>query len=149
MQTKASFAAEGSHSAEAHSFRYFDNQIQFTPYSTVLLVTTVVDIIFNDVRCSAGALIDFAPQATFISRRLQRKLNLSTFYAPAATRLVHNGAIMANYTKVCSVSLGSSIEHELHLETEEYVIEKLTGCLPTCCRSNQYQFVLDLKCNRS
>ena len=66
----------------------------------------------------ARALIEPASQATFISRKLQRKLNLPTLLATSATVVGLNGAVGANSTKVCIVSLGSSIDPAFSLTTE-------------------------------
>ena len=114
-------------SAESRSFKNFSTRLQSTSYSTVLLATTVVDIMLNDVRYSARALIDPASHATFVSRRLQRKLDLPTFSVPSAAIFGLNGAIAANSTRVCSVSLGSPIDPEFHLQTDAYVVEQLTA----------------------
>ena len=91
--------------------RRFATQLQSTPYSTVLLATTLVDIILS------------ASWATFITRELQRKPEPTTFSVPAATILGLNGAIAANSTKICTIFLGSPIGSEFYLETDAYVVE--------------------------
>ena len=58
-------------------------------------------------------------------------LNLPTLSTPAATILGLNGAIAANSTKICSVSLSSSTDPEFYTETDAYVVEQLAGRLPT------------------
>ena len=103
-----------------------------TPYSTVLLGTIHVNVVRNDVVFSARVLIDPVSQATFISRKLQRKLDLPTLSAPSATFVGLNGAVAANYCTVCIASLGFSIDPTFSLTTKAYVVDKLTGRLSTC-----------------
>ena len=92
----------------------------------LLLGTTRVYIKLGHVIFSARSLIDPASEATFISRKLQRKLDLPTFLAPAAN------VVVANSKKVCIISLGSPTNPLFRLTTEAYVVEQLTGQLPTC-----------------
>ena len=77
------------------------------------------------------AEIDPASQATFISRKLQKKLSLPTYAAPATEIVGLNGAVAAKSTKVCIISLRSSEDPNFNLKLEAYVVEKLTGRLPT------------------
>ena len=65
---------------------------------------------YNDVVFPARALFDPASRATFFSRKLQLKLDLPILLAPSATIVGFNGAVAANSTKVCIVSLGSTID---------------------------------------
>ena len=80
-------------------------------------------------------------------------LDLLTPSAPAAAILGLNGAIAANSTKICSVSLGLPIFPEFHMEADAYVIDQLTGLLPTCSLKNAVDFDLSkifashLKCS--
>ena len=90
--------------AEARWFKNFATQLQSIRYSTVLLATTVVDVMLNDERYSVRALID-----------------------SAATILVLNGAITANSTNI---------------KTDAYVVEQLTGRLPTCALADVSDFDL-------
>ena len=80
---------------------------------------------------SARALIDPASQGTFISRNLQRKLDLPIYSAPAATIVGLNGAVVANSKNVCFVSLRLPIDPSFKFTKEAYVVEMLTGQLPT------------------
>ena len=81
---------------------------------------------------SARALIDPASQATSISRKLQRKLDLPIYLALGTTIMGLHGAVVANSTEVCIVSLWSPIHRSSKLSTEAYVVEQLTGQLSTC-----------------
>ena len=111
-----------------------------------------MNVVHNDVVFPGRALIDPASQATFISKKLQRKLDLPTLLAPSVTVVGHNGAVAANSTKVCIVSLGYSIDPEFSLTAEAYVHDKLTGQLPTCSLAKFVDFntsdlpLTDLKC---
>ena len=106
----------------------------------------------NDVVFLARALIDPPSQATFISRKLHRKLNLPTLLAPSVTVVGLNGALAANSTKVCIVSLVSSIDPAFSLTTKAYVVDRLTGRLPTCSSTKFVDFgtpdllLTDLEC---
>ena len=63
-----------------------------------------------------------------------------------------NGTVVANSTKVCIVSLGSSIDLAFSITTEAYVVDNLTGRLPTCSLAKFVDFnttdlpLTDLKC---
>ena len=84
-----------STSAGTRSFHNFAIRQQFTPSSTVLLATAEVNIKLNNATVSARALIDPASQAT--TRKLQRKLNLPIYSAPAATIAGLNGAVVEKF----------------------------------------------------
>ena len=86
----------------------------------------------NDVVFPARALIDPTSQDTFITRKLQSKLDLPTLLEPAAAVVGLNGAVAVNATKACIVSQASSIDPAFRLTTETYVVDKLTCRLPTC-----------------
>ena len=78
---------------------------QFRYPTTVHLVLTSsvriyeVNIELDHFMFSARALIDPATQATFISRKLQRKPDLPIYSTPAATIVGLNGAVVANSIK--------------------------------------------------
>ena len=77
---------------------------------------------------------------------------ISSSIHPSATAVGLKGAVAANSTKVCIVSLGSSIDPAFSLTTEAYVVDKLTGRLPTCSLAKFVDFntsdlpLTDLKC---
>ena len=58
-----------------------------------------VNVVHNDVVFPVRALIDPASQVTFISRKLQRKLDLPTLSAPAATVVGVNGTVVQTRLK--------------------------------------------------
>ena len=121
-----------STSPTTRSFHNCATRLQSTLSSSVLLGTAQVNIELDHVIFSTRALIDPASQATFISRKLQRKLDLPTYSVPAATITGLNGAVVAHSRKVRIVSLRSPIDPSFKLTTEAYVVEKLSGQLPTC-----------------
>ena len=105
-----------------------------------LLGTAQVNIKLNNTMFSAKARIDPASQTTFISRQCERKLDLPTYLAPAATIVGLNGAVAANSRKVCIVSLRSPIDPSFELTTEAHVVEKLSGQLPKCSLAENDDF---------
>lgn len=143
-----------STSAAARAFQTYTTHLESNPYSTVLLGTTNCEVLVNDIRCSARALIDPASQATFISKRLQKKLSIPTFSAPTAEITGLSGSVAATSSKICYISIGSSIDPQFKIRTEAYVVEKLTGRLPSCSLSNIITSnfpeisMTDVKCTR-
>ena len=77
---------------------------------------------------------------TFISRKLQRKLDFPTYLAPATTIMGLNGAEIANSTKVCIISLGFPIDPSFKLNTEANVVEQFIGQLPAYCLAKYADF---------
>ena len=79
---------------------------------------------------SVRALIDSGSQATFISEKLQRKLNL-----PCRNINAHisglNNAVAGSVQRQCSLLLGSSWDSQFKLEVEGLVLPNLTGNLPS------------------
>lgn len=144
--------ARPSTSSAARSFQTFATQFETSSFSTVILGTAMVDVYIHGVRCSVRALIDPASQASFISRKLQRKLSLPIFSAPGAEIVGLNGAIASTATQRCSITLKSPIDHRFEVTTEAYLVEKLTGRLPTYSWSRLSDYDLpeinmsDLKC---
>ena len=68
-----------STSTTTRSFYNFATHLQFTSSSTVLLGTAQVNIKLNNAIVCARTLIDPASHATFIARKLQRKLLIWVF----------------------------------------------------------------------
>ncbi|XP_075150742.1 uncharacterized protein LOC142224843 [Haematobia irritans] len=142
-----------STSEAARSLQTFATAMETSQFSTVLLGTTVVDLCCHGVKCSARALIDPASQATFISRKLQKKLALPIFPVTSANIVGLNGTISAKSTNVCRISLCSPIDPTFELSTDAYVVDKLTGRLPTYSLSQLLDVDLpevtmcDLKCS--
>ena len=129
-----------STSTGTRSFYNFAIRLQSTLSLTILLGTAEANIKLNNAMISARALMDPASQATFISRRLQRELDLSKYSPPAATIVGLNGAVVANSRIVCIVSLWSPIDLSFKLTTEAYVVEQLTGQLPICLLAKYADF---------
>ena len=80
--------------------------------------------------------LDPASHTTFISRKLQRNLDLPTYSSPTAKIVGLNGAVVANSTKL---SLGS-IDPSFKLCTEAYVVEKVIGPLRACLLAKYADF---------
>ncbi|XP_075155869.1 uncharacterized protein LOC142229212 [Haematobia irritans] len=133
--------------------RSASDNVTSTSEAALLLGTTVVELCCHGVKCSARALIDPASQATFISRKLQKKLALPIFPVTSANIVGLNGTISAKSTNVCRISLCSPIDPTFKLSTDAYVVYQLTGRLPTYSLSQLFDVNLpgitmcDLKCS--
>lgn len=80
----------------------------------------------------ARALTDPASQATYISPKVQRKLSLSTISSAMEEMSGLNDSLMATASKICFIAIRSETNPDIRLQCEAYVVEKLTGRLPTC-----------------
>ncbi|XP_037813632.1 uncharacterized protein LOC119604835 [Lucilia sericata] len=115
--------------AAAQMRQSFSTQTQSTSNSTVLLGTALVDVYANDFKYTVRALIDSASEATFISKKLQKKLSLNT---RSSQTEVHglNDSLTATSTHICYVRIGSPIDSSFEIHTDALVVKKLTGQLP-------------------
>ncbi|XP_037818450.1 uncharacterized protein LOC119608194 [Lucilia sericata] len=107
----------------------FSTQIQSTLSSKVLLGTALVDIYSNDLKYTVRALIDSASEATFISKKLQNKLSLTTRQSQTEIHGL-NDALTATSTQLCHIRIGSPIDSSFETYTDAFVVKKLTGQLP-------------------
>ncbi|XP_065366923.1 uncharacterized protein LOC135959782 [Calliphora vicina] len=107
----------------------YATKIQSTPHSTVILGTALVDVYTDDLKCTVRALIDSASEATFVSKKLQKKLFLKT---RSIQTDVHglNDALTATSTHLCHIRIGSPIDKSFKTYADAFVVKKLTGQLP-------------------
>ncbi|XP_075156697.1 uncharacterized protein LOC142229978 [Haematobia irritans] len=118
--------------------RSASDDVPSTSEAALFYSSFVVELCCHGVKCSDRALIDPASQATFISRKLQKKLALPIFPVTSANIIDLNGTISAKST---------------NLSTDAYVVDKLTGRLPTYSLSQLLDVhlpditVSDLKCS--
>ncbi|XP_059223171.1 uncharacterized protein LOC131996976 [Stomoxys calcitrans] len=95
----------------------------------VLLGTAIVHIEVNGTVFSARALIDSGSQATFISEKLQRRLNLPVRKVNARVSGLNN-ALAGSAEKQCEFSLKSPHNVGFEVQVSSLVLPRLTGRLP-------------------
>ncbi|XP_073811659.1 uncharacterized protein [Musca autumnalis] len=99
-------------------------------HNQVLLGTAIVNIDVNGNNYTARALIDSGSQATFITEKLQRRLNLAV--RRVNTRVSGlNDAIAGSSVKQCNFVLKSPHSEECDVDVSAYVLPRLTGNLPS------------------
>ncbi|XP_065362051.1 uncharacterized protein LOC135955621 [Calliphora vicina] len=125
-----------STSAAAHNVHTYAAHLSPNPHSTVLLGSAICIVHVNDLRCAARALVDPGSQGTFISRRLQRKLSIPTFSVPSTNVTGMMDCLAGNSSTMCVLSVGSPIDPSFKLKICAYVVEKITGRLPSCTLSD-------------
>lgn len=96
----------------------------------VLLGTAIVNIHSNGDVFTARALIDSGSQATFISEKLQRRLNLPVTNVNARISGL-NEAIAGSAEKECKFCLKSPHSDNFNIEVAALVLPLLTGRLPS------------------
>ncbi|XP_073814290.1 uncharacterized protein [Musca autumnalis] len=97
---------------------------------TVLLGTAIVQIDVNGVIFAARALIDSGSQATFISEKLQRRLNLPIKKVNARISGL-NDALAGSTEKQCTFWLKSPHSDSFEVQVSSLVLPRLTGKLPS------------------
>ncbi|XP_065365492.1 uncharacterized protein LOC135958516 [Calliphora vicina] len=125
-----------STSAAAQNVHTYAAHLSPNPHSTVLLGSAICIVHVNDLRCAARALVDPGSQGTFISRRLQRKLSIPTFSVPSTNVTGMMDCLAGNSSTMCVLSVGSPIDPSFKLKICAYVVEKITGRLPSCTLSD-------------
>ncbi|XP_073831622.1 uncharacterized protein [Musca autumnalis] len=98
--------------------------------SQTLLGTAIVTIVVNGVTCTARALIDSGSQATFITEKLQRRLNLSAKEVNANVSGL-NGASAWSSVKKCKFVLKSPHNGDFEVGVSAHVLPRLTENLPS------------------
>ncbi|XP_073814293.1 uncharacterized protein [Musca autumnalis] len=94
----------------------------------ILLGTAIVNIDVNGNIYTARAIIDSGSQATFITEKLQRRLNLAV--RRANTRVSGlNDAIAGSSVEQCNFVLKSPHSVECDVDVSAYVLPRLTGNL--------------------
>ncbi|XP_049317674.1 uncharacterized protein LOC125780108 [Bactrocera dorsalis] len=96
----------------------------------ILLGTAMVQIEHNGQRYSARALIDSGSEATFISRRLQRSLDIPTHSVSAQVTGLNN-AVSATPTNICEITLCSPLNTNYKLSAQAFILNSLTDNLPS------------------
>ncbi|XP_058987604.1 uncharacterized protein LOC131806835 [Musca domestica] len=96
----------------------------------VLLGTAIVQIDVNGVIFVARALIDSGSQATFISEKLQRRLNLPIKKVNARISGL-NDVLAGSAAKQCTFLLKSPHNDSFGVQVSSLVLPKLTGKLPS------------------
>ncbi|XP_073823930.1 uncharacterized protein [Musca autumnalis] len=96
----------------------------------VLLGTAIVQIDVNGVIFTARALIDSGSQATFISEKLQRRLNLPIKKVNARISGL-NDALAGSTEKQCTFLLKSPHSDSFEVQVSSLVLPRLTGKLPS------------------
>ena len=95
----------------------------------ILLGTAIVNIVHRGGVYSARALIDSGSQATFISDKLQKTLNLPVQKVNAKISCL-NDTFAGSVQRQCSFVLTSPLNRQFKLEVNGLVLPKLTGKLP-------------------
>ncbi|XP_065355901.1 uncharacterized protein LOC135950281 [Calliphora vicina] len=95
----------------------------------ILLGTAMVNIICRGDIFTARAIIDPGSQSSFISEKLQRKLNLPTRSTNIEISSLNN-ADPGRAVKECEFTLGSVVNNGFKLEMSALILPKLTGKLP-------------------
>ncbi|XP_049315834.1 uncharacterized protein LOC125779239 [Bactrocera dorsalis] len=96
----------------------------------IILGTAMVQIEHNGQRYSARALIDSGSEATFISRRLQRSLDIPTHSVSAQVTGLNN-AVSATPTNICEITLCSPLNANYKLSAQAFILNSLTDNLPS------------------
>ncbi|XP_050340229.1 uncharacterized protein LOC126766506 [Bactrocera neohumeralis] len=96
----------------------------------ILLGTAMVQVEHNGQRYSARALIDSGSEATFISRRLQRSLDIPTHSVSAQVTGLNN-AVSATPTSICEITLCSPLNINYKLSAQAFILNSLTDNLPS------------------
>lgn len=127
-------------SAEAARIQQsYSTQLQSTISTSTLLGTASVNIHVGNLTYTVRALIDPASEASFISRRTQKKLSLP--YQHSQTEIVGlGGSVTATSSQICLISIGSLVEPSFNMDVPVFVVDKLTGHLPSCCYSSVTHF---------
>lgn len=125
-----------STSTGIRSFQTYTAQVDCIPNSTVILGNAICEVGTKDFLSSTRALIDPCSQATFITKRLQKRLCIPTFSTQMAEISGIHETVSATSSKRCLLSIGSPIDPNFKIQTEAYVVEKLTGSLPSCSLTN-------------
>ncbi|XP_073841184.1 uncharacterized protein [Musca autumnalis] len=99
-------------------------------FTAVLLGTAIVQIDVNGVIFAARALIDSGSQATFISEKLQRRLNLPIKKVNARISGL-NDALAGSTEKQCTFWLKSPHSDSFEVQVSSLVLPRLTGKLPS------------------
>ncbi|XP_075150561.1 uncharacterized protein LOC142224663 [Haematobia irritans] len=101
-----------------------------TNSKAVLLGTALVNICHNGVTYCARALVDSGSEATFISERLFNTLRLP-FKRTCATISGLNNTVSASAQKLCSLTLGSTLDPSIAISASALVVPHLSGGLPS------------------
>lgn len=96
----------------------------------VLLGTAIVNIVANGVIYTARALIDSGSQATFISEKLRRRLNLPSTRINAIVSGL-NKALAGSTQELCNFIIRSPANPNFEIEVSGLVLPQLTGRLPS------------------
>ncbi|XP_069965822.1 uncharacterized protein [Bactrocera oleae] len=96
----------------------------------VLLGTAIVQVSYKGQLYTARALIDSGSEATFISEKLHRKLDIPTFKKNAQVTGLNN-TVSATATKTCELTLRSPTKREFKITTHAFILKTLTDNLPT------------------
>ncbi|XP_073811829.1 uncharacterized protein [Musca autumnalis] len=129
-QANSSIGRNVSHNAMRMNKRVKSYQTNIKKYPCfVLLGTAIVNIKVNGVIFTARALIDSGSQATFISERLRRRLNLPV--KPINARISGlNEALAGSSEKQCTLNLRSPHNIDFEVRVSSLVLPQLTGKLP-------------------
>ncbi|XP_073831801.1 uncharacterized protein [Musca autumnalis] len=109
----------------------------------VLLGTAIVNIYFNGEVFTARALIDSGSQATFITEKLQRRLNLPVKRVNARISGL-NDALAGSANKQCEFCLQSPHSDSFNVKVSALVLPVLTGRLPSLSLDISPSFSLGL-----
>ncbi|XP_070075761.1 uncharacterized protein [Drosophila takahashii] len=117
----------GSHIPNEHS----NVQVCFASGSkAVLLGTAMIDICHLGTHFRARALIDSGSEATFITERLFKLVNLP--FRPIQAQVSGlNQTVAAQSTRLCHFAIRSPTKPGLQLDTAAYVLPELAGRLPS------------------
>ncbi|XP_070075146.1 uncharacterized protein [Drosophila takahashii] len=96
----------------------------------VLLGTAMIDICHLGTHFRARALIDSGSEATFITERLFKLVNLP--FRPIQAKVSGlNQTVSAQSTRLCHFAIRSPTKPGLQLDTAAYVLPELAGRLPS------------------
>ncbi|XP_070068060.1 uncharacterized protein [Drosophila takahashii] len=96
----------------------------------VLLGTAMIDICHLGIHFRARALIDLGSEATFITERLFKLVNLP--FRPIQAQVSGlNQTVSAQSTRLCHFAIRSPTKPGLQLDTAAYVLPELAGRLPS------------------
>lgn len=97
---------------------------------TIILGTAIVNIVHQGTYYMARALIDPASEASFITESLRNVLKLMVFPIEARISGVDQ-AITGMCHKCCPLRISSPLDASVNLETDAYVLSRISGKIPS------------------
>ncbi|XP_065356268.1 uncharacterized protein LOC135950663 [Calliphora vicina] len=103
-------------------------------HDDILLPTALVQINHLGDKFTVRALIDSASKRSFLTERIQNRLNLKTESANFEICGL-GGTIVANSKKLCNITLCAE-KHNFKLDTQAVIVSNLTSLMPSASISN-------------